>query len=66
MFMAATMNAATFMEKNFLDNQNSIENSADLTLKNMFDITEKLVRDQEEIVGVEMINWEKIPGNNCH
>ena len=27
MFMAATMNAATFMGKNFLDNQNSIMNS---------------------------------------
>ena len=26
MFMAATMNAATFMGKNFLDNQNSIMN----------------------------------------
>ena len=25
----------------------------------MFDITEKLVREQEEIVGVEKINWEK-------
>ena len=31
--MAATMNAATFMGKNFMDNQNSIMNSTDLTLK---------------------------------
>ena len=37
--MDATMNAATFMGKNFLDNQNSIMNSTDLTLKKMFDIT---------------------------
>ena len=43
MFMAATMNAATFMGKNFLDNQNSIMNSTDLTLKKMFDISAKLV-----------------------
>ena len=49
MFMAATMNAATFMGKNFLDNQNSIKNSTDLTLKKMFDISEKLVSEQEEI-----------------
>ena len=41
-FMAATMNAATFMGKNFVDNQNSIKNSTDLTLKKMFDISEKL------------------------
>ena len=39
MFMAATMNAATFMGKNFLGNQNSIKNSTDLTLKKMFDFT---------------------------
>ena len=31
MFMAATMNAATFMGKNFMDNKNSIKNSTDLT-----------------------------------
>ena len=35
MFMAATMNAATFMGKNFSGIQNSIMNSTDLTLKQM-------------------------------
>ena len=59
MFMAATMNAATFMGKNFLDNQNSIKNSTDLTLKKMFDISEKLVSEQEEINNVDKIHWEK-------
>ena len=59
MFMAATMNAATFMGKNFLDNQNSIMNSTDLTLKKMFDITAKLVGEQEEINNVDKIHWEK-------
>ena len=43
MFIAATMNAATFMGKNFSGIQNSIMNSTDLTLKQMFDITAKLV-----------------------
>ena len=43
MFMAATMNAATFMGKNFLDNQkNSIKNSTDLTF-------EENVRDLSKI-----------------
>ena len=59
MFIAATMNAATFMGKNFLDNQNSIMNSTDLTLKKMFDITTKLVGEQEEINNVDKIHWEK-------
>ena len=31
--MVATMNAATFMGKNFMDSQNSIMNSRDLILK---------------------------------
>ena len=31
MFMATTLNAATFMGKNFMDIQNSIMNSSDLT-----------------------------------
>ena len=41
MFMAVTMESATFMEKNFQNNQNSIVNTADLTLKQMFDISAK-------------------------
>ena len=49
------MNAATFTGKNFLDNQNSIKNSTDLTLKKMFDITAKLVGEREEINNVDKI-----------
>ena len=59
MFMAATMNAATFMGKNFMDNQPSIMNSTDLTLKKMFDITSKLVSAQEEINNLDKIHWER-------
>ena len=59
MFMAATMNAATFMGKNSMDNQNSIKNSTDLTLKKMFDISEKLVSEQEETNNVDKIHWKK-------
>ena len=58
MFMAATMNAATFMGENFLDNQNSIKNSTDLTVKKLFDISEKLVSEQEEIDNVDKIHWK--------
>ena len=43
MFIAVTMNSATFMGKNFQDNQNSIVNTTDLTLKKMFDTSAKLV-----------------------
>ena len=57
--MAVTMNAATFMGKNFQDNQNSIMNTTDLTLKKMFDTTVKLVGEQDEISNVDKIHWEK-------
>ena len=59
MFMDVTLNAATFMGKNFLDNQNSIMNSRDLTLKHMFDITFKLVSEQHEINNLDNIQWRK-------
>ena len=57
--MAATMNAATFMGKNFQDNQNSMLNTTDLTLKKMFDISTKLVSEQDEISNVDTIHCEK-------
>ena len=60
MFMAATMNAATFMGKNFSTIQNFTKNSTDLTLKKMFDITVKLVGEQEEINNVDKIHWEEL------
>ena len=59
MFMAVTMNAATFMGKNFTDNQNSIMHTTDLTLKKMFDIPARLVSEQDEIFNVDTIHWEK-------
>ena len=57
--MAATMNAATFMGKNFSTIQSFIKNYEDLTLKQMFDVTAQLVNDQEEIHGLDKIHWEK-------
>ena len=53
------MNAATFMGKNFSTIQSFIKNSEDLTLKQMFDVTAQLVNDQEEIHGLDKIQWEK-------
>ena len=42
MFMAATLNAATFMGKNFSTIQSVVKNLEDLTLKQMFDVTAQL------------------------
>ena len=57
--MAVTMESATCMVKNFQDNQNSIVSTTDLTLKKMFDISAKLVTEQDEISNVDTIRWEK-------
>ena len=39
MFMAVTMESATLMGKNYLSNCQSIANTTDLTLKQMFHIS---------------------------
>ena len=57
--MAATMNAATFMGKNFSTVQSFIKNYEDLTLKQMFDVTAQLVNNQDEINGLDKILWRK-------
>ena len=66
MFMAVTMNSATFMGKNFQDTQNSIVNTTDLTLKKMFDISAKILVEQDEISNVDTIHWENTHGNIGH
>ena len=57
--MSSTLQASVFMEKNYLDNCHSFTNTKDLTLKQMFDISEKLVSEQsDEIYGVKTKKWE--------
>ena len=46
------------MGKNYSDNLHSIKNTEDLTMKQMFDISAKLVSEQDEIYGVKTIDWE--------
>ena len=47
------------MGKNFSTIQNFIMNSRDLTLKQMFDITAKLVGEQHEINNLDKVHWGK-------
>ena len=59
MFMVVTMESAGFMGKNFLNNCQSTVNTTDLTLKQMFGISTRLVSEQDEISNVDKIHWEK-------
>ena len=58
MFMSVTLESALFMGKNYSDNQHSITNTKDFTLKQMFCISAKMVSEQDEIYGVKTIGLE--------
>ena len=64
MFMTVTMESAVFMGKNYLNNCHSIVNTTDLTLKQMFNISTRLVSEQDEISGLEKIVWENLSWKN--
>ena len=55
--MATTLNAATFMGKNFSTTRSVVKNHESLTLKQMFDVTAQLVNNQEEINCLDKILW---------
>ena len=57
--MKVSMESAVLMGKNFLNKCQSIANTKDLTLKQMFDISSRLVSEQDEISGLETIGWGK-------
>ena len=59
MFMATTLNAATFMGKNFSTIQSVVKNHESLTLNQMFDVTAQLVNNQEEINCLDKILYGK-------
>ena len=56
--MTVTMESAAFMGNNYLSNCQSFANTTDLTLKQMFHISSRLVSEQDEISGLETICWE--------
>ena len=62
-FMSSTLEASVFMGKNYSEILLSIKNTGEnLTLKKMFDTSEKLILDEsDEILGVSQISWESSP-----
>ena len=57
--MATTLDAATFVGKNFSTIQSVVKNHESLTLKQMFDVTAQLVNNHEEINGLDKILYGK-------
>ena len=66
MFMSVTLEQAVLMVKNYSDNWQTMKNTKDLTMKQMFDISAKLVSEQDEIYGVKQLIRKIIHGNTCH
>ena len=58
MFMSTTLESSVFMVNNYSNNWHSIKNTKDLTMKQFFDISAKLVSKQDGIYGVKTIDWE--------
>ena len=58
--MSSTLEESVFMGKNYSENLHSIKNTVNnLTMKQMFDISEKLIVGQSDgIYGVAPIYWE--------
>ena len=57
--MATTLNAATFMGKNYSTMQNVVQNEQNLTLKQMFDVTAQMIHNEEEIYCLDKIVYQK-------
>ena len=57
--MSSTLEASVIMGKNNSEKLHSIKNTGkDLALKQMFDMSGKLIVGQSEIYGVAHISWE--------
>ena len=59
MFMATTLNAVTFMGKNYSTMQNVVQNEEKITLKQMFDITAQIINNDEEIYCLDKIEYQR-------
>ena len=57
--MSSTLESSVLMGKNYSDNWHSIKNTKDLTMKQMFDISEQLISEQsDEIYVVNTLDCE--------
>ena len=65
--MATTLNAATFMGKNFSTIQSVVKNHESLTLKQMFDVTAAVSQQSgRNLLPGQNSVWERILGHVCH
>ena len=59
MFMATTLNAVTFMGKNYSTMQSVVQNEDNITLKQMFDITAQTIHNDDEIHCLDKVVYQR-------
>ena len=59
MFMTVTLPAAVHLGNDYLENLQSTKNQPQRTVKQLFDVTKKLIMDQKEIPGISVIDWQQ-------
>ena len=58
--MSITLQAAVHLGHDYAENSHSIKKQPKRTLKQLFNVTENLIKDQKEISGVSVINWQQL------
>ena len=58
MFMIVTQQAAVHLGNDYLESLHSTKNQPQRTVKQLFDVARKLVRDRKETQGISMIDWQ--------
>ena len=66
MFMSVTLQVAVHPGNDYAENLHSIKNQTKRTLKQLFNVTEKLIRDQKEISGIPVINGQLLRFSIVH
>ena len=56
-FMSVTLQAAVHLGKDYTENLRSTKNQPLKSLKQVFQVTERLIADQTEVTGLTTIDW---------
>ena len=59
MFLATTLNAVTFIGKNYSTMRNVVQNEDNITLKQMFDITAQTIHNDDEIYCLDKVVYQR-------
>ena len=59
MFMTVTLHAAVHLGNDHVENLHCTKNQPKRTLKQVFNVKRKLIKDQNEIQGISVISWQQ-------